>query len=336
MSRNIDFNGYWLIASVLITAQAFFLFYFLAPNDHHPDGITLSGWACLQTEPMIGNGALLSIYYPFIDCDKIDSPSVLVALVNIFILIIGLRSYKKVKPSSRDLFFVVISLSFFVYSVFFPSKEIILGTLLLCAISSKSLFARNIYFFLIVLIRPIYFPIFFANFFTSSRYARWAIIICLAIVCASINLGLFGDVAMLFYDAKASEYNGAAKILFDSVGFFAPILRVFWNFLGFPSSLMNLNQEFSWHMFFHLGTQLVLLTCLSQFVRGLFRGKTSVNEAVLIIFVILTAAFPLPHTRYLYPIIMSYLFLRFAASGAPGRRAGTSAVSAEIRQTRKL
>jgi hypothetical protein len=313
LSVKVNFNVNWLIALVFIASLTFSLFYFFDPNDHHPDGITLSGWACLQTESLIGNGALLSFYYPFIDCGKSDSPSVYVALVNIFILAIGLRIYKKVRPSVGEFFFVLISLSFLLYSVFFPSKEIILSTLLLCAIASKSFIARNIFFALIVLVRPVYFPIFFANVFASSRYARWSIIICLAIVSASINSGVFGDAAMLFYEAKSSEYDGTAKILFDSVGLFAPVLRVFWNFLGFPSSLINLNQEFSWHMLFHLGTQVVLLTCLPQFLKGLFSDKTSVNETVLIIFVILTAAFPLPHTRYLYPIIMSYLFIKIAS-----------------------
>jgi hypothetical protein len=74
----------------------------LDPTEHHPDGITLAGWACLRTEPLVGNGAFLSLYYPFIDCDKVESPSVLVALFNILVLAISFRLFKGIKLSSHE------------------------------------------------------------------------------------------------------------------------------------------------------------------------------------------------------------------------------------------
>jgi len=219
------------------------------------------------------------------------------------IYLFHLNIYKKIH-------FIVlfISLTFYIYSIFFPSKEIILSIAMLAIVATKSAPQRIFLVLIISIIRPIYSLLFFARFFRSIK-ARLFLFIGFFIVINAISSGLLGEESKNFYDSKASEYEGKAKIIFDSLSIAAPLIRIFWNFLGLPGSILNIYNEFSWHIFAHLGTQLVLIVLFFYFIKILFKKHISKNESLIILFVVLTATFPLPHTRYLYPIIFPLIYL---------------------------
>ena len=295
------------IIGLIIIAFAFLAFA-LDTKDHHPDGITLANYACLQQEPFVGNGGFLEIYYPLIDCSAPEVPTLGVIIINFIVLIGGLLIFRRIDLNWQHLSLIGISLSFYIYSLFFPSKEIIISIALLGAIASKSPFIRLLFMIPIIIIRPVYFPILFASAMVS-RTTRFLLIFGMVIFIWALSSGVVGESSMILYSDKAGEYEGMAKDLFETAGVFAPFLRIFWNFLGLPGSLINLHGEYSWHILCHLGTQIALIFILPKFTTALIRKRVTVEESILIIYVVLTATFPLPHTRYLYPIILAYIYI---------------------------
>lgn len=280
------------------------LMFTLNLSDHHPDGRMLQYYLCNFKQPPISNGIALLPYHLFTDCLLEDEIQIRVLILNFALIsyIIFLCTIESIEL--KWAFLLIISFSFLLYTSFFPSKEILLTALLLIATTSKNKSVTMLSLLIVGLIRPAYIVLLLYRFF-NERWKIIGLVICIALVSALIQSGYAGQVLQVIYEEKKSEYDGVALPLFDSVGYFDYVVRIFWNFIGLPGSLLNLYSDFTWHIFMHIGTQVALLIVFPMLVVKFFGDEELDKETILfVLFAILSATWPVPHTRYLYPIII--------------------------------
>ena len=122
----------------------------------------------------------------------------------------------------------------------------------------------------------------------------------------------FDTGAMNFYNLKLSEYQGYMKPFIYNYNILSFPFRAVWNFLGIVGNIKNLILRPDLHLFFHIGPQLLLpIILFSQFKYILKNSKPPFFVVFAVVFSLLTALFPHPHTRYLYPLIVPYFIFMF-------------------------
>jgi len=284
-----------------------FLFSTLAIEDHHPDGRMLQFYLCNVDQPWVSNGIAFIPYKIFTNCE-IEGVQLPVIFLNILFIGIMISILTKYGMEISEILLAMMALSFLLYSVFFPSKEILLSLLLILAINSNSNINRYIYIIILSMIRPAYFPIIFYKSF-NNKYKILFLIAIITIFIVGIQRGFLGDYLGDVYFEKQSEYNGIALLLFESLGDFSYPLRIIWNFLGIFGTIFTFYNAPHWHIFMHIGTQICLFIIFLKICSQKLKcNKINDVDSIFMLFIILTATWPIPHTRYLYPLIFAYIY----------------------------
>jgi hypothetical protein len=149
--------------------------------------------------------------------------------------------------------------------------------------------------------------------------------LCLLIVISGffflLQNGFFGDAVFQFYELKKSEYDGVAQPLFTYFEGVAYLIRVFWNFIGVFGASWLLISEFKWNVFFNVTTQVALLAICGGILKAFLRGRALTSHVtLLLLFALATASWPLPHSRYLYPMVPAALWWIYCR----GQRSGSA------------
>jgi hypothetical protein len=101
--------------------------------------------------------------------------------------------------------------------------------------------------------------------------------------------------------------------IFNALEHIAYTIRVVWNFIGVFGSIYSLSNEFHWNVFFSAINQIPLLFVFLGFVSYYISAKGNLDERFVIftLFAYATAAWPLPHSRYLFPMLPAALWWLF-------------------------
>lgn len=297
-----------LLLLLLSLATIVSLYLILQPHQHHPDGLSLQRFLCEIEQSWYSNGIALLPYMPITDCQH-SGPQLPVTIFNS--TLVTLLLFAVIDGKTKPIYLVLqfFSITFLLYSVYLPSKEILLSLLFTVGFKTNNIKLRFLTFFIVSLVRPAYFIVLFYPWFNTKRRLI-ALLVAITATIFIIQSGLLGDIAMELYNSKGSEYEGVALPLFEFFKYIAYPLRVVWNFIGVFGAFWSLYNEFHWNVFFNAITQIAVFAVLVQLIANLSSKKYKLNNytSIIILYAFASATWPLPHTRYLYPVIPAALW----------------------------
>ena len=295
-----------IILVIYVTLFVLIINIFLDYDSYVPDGIMLQKYLCVSSLSLIHNGILYLPYQLLTDC-SIEGPQLCVILLNYIFILLIISILTKWNMSLSKLIMIMLSLTFPLYTIFYPSKEILLSLVFLLAIATPNYINRYVYLTIYALIRPAYFPLLFFKYF-SNKLRIFALVLIIYIITFALQNGYVPDYSELYIE-KQSEYNGKATQIFEMLSDYSYLIRIIWNFIGIFGTLLTAYNFLDWHISMHIGTQISLLIIFILFVKISIKNKHFNNiDRIFILFVILTATWPSPHTRYLYPMIFGFIY----------------------------
>lgn len=307
-SLRVSKNFARIIMMMVVIFITIFLYLNLEPGDHHPDGYSLQYFSCEIEQPFYSNGIALIPYDIITNCNQLG-PQLQTTILNLILMaflsvLIFDRSVSMTYVSLQ-----ILSAAYLMYSIFMPSKEILLAVIFAIGITTEKISIRYASFIVFGLIRPSYLLLLLYPYFKTKRKAL-LLLGLISFLFIAVQQNYFGEPVTEIYREKASEYDGVALPIFNALEEIAYLIRVFWNFIGVFGSIYSLSNQFHWNVFFSAINQIPLLLIFVNFVSHYNSISKYLDErfVIFILFAYATAAWPLPHSRYLYPMLPAALW----------------------------